>query len=141
MKKKKQKIKYTNFTPVNLLGIVCFDRSYQIGWKINKTLNFNLVADEDILIKNKNETISFTSYFFEDEERMIFYRLIANHPETSFFIKKLKNIDYVLLIQGELTPDEINTLVKKLQKIESFRAVVKIDVEKLSLTMQKKLKL
>ncbi len=116
-----------------MLGIVSDEPDYKIGWLFNQQLGTFFSRGEDLLVFNRNinEEQAASIFFYYDERKMLTYRLIGNRLSVGYFLADLKQIDYVLHIQGEIIPDEISELIREINKIEGVRMCVPVDLKRI----------
>jgi len=116
--KKTQKISINSDDEILILGIVAYEKIHKVSWALNETLDINLKI-------NENET-SETFECFEEHN----FKLISNKVNTNFFVKEIKNIDFIFKIIGENLSSEKIEIIKKLKSINFIIAVFEIDIEK-----------
>jgi hypothetical protein len=116
-----------------LLGIVSDEPDYKLCWLINEQLKFSFSKTDNLTLFNRktNTEQIFSIFLYLDESTMINYRLIANRNESDIYLAELKNIDYVLHIQGELKSDDILDMITELLSVESIRMCAPIDLKKI----------
>lgn len=133
MSQKKHKLSVSIEENYCLLGIVSDEPDYKLCWLINEKLKFSFRKTSNLELYNKKsgEDEVYPIFLFEDESTMLNYRLISNRGESAYYLSELKNIDYMLHIQGDLVPDNIKDLLKKLQKVDSIRLCVPVDLRKI----------
>lgn len=115
-----------------LLGISTDEPDYKLCWLINDRLRMTFVKTDNLSVFHKKlgEEQEFSLFHYEDENAMQVYRMIGNRSETGYFISKLKNIDFLLHIQGDLVNDDISALVANLNALDSIRMCVPVDLSK-----------
>ena len=133
MSPKKHKLSVSIEEDYCLLGVVSDEPDYKLCWLINERLNFSFKKADDLLLFNGkvNEEQPYSIFQYDDENTMLSYRLIGNRVESGYFLLDLKNIDYILHIQGDIKPDNINELIRKLVSIDSIRMCVPVDLKKI----------
>ena len=133
MAKKTHKLEYLPDYNFLVLGITSDEKDYKLIWDINNALGWSLERKDNYRCyhqKNKIE-LEFPLFSYTDEDRYITYKLISNKHEGLALLEELKNLDYLLMIHDESGADEISDLSEKLKKINSIRAVFKIDIARL----------
>lgn len=133
MSPKKHKLSVAIDQDYCLLGIVSDEPDYKLCWLMNEKLKFSFSKTDDLILynpKNRAELL-FSIFHYLDESTMINYRLIRNRLESDFFLLELKNIDYLLHIQGDLKSDDIQDLIAGLLTVESIRMCVPVDLQKI----------
>ena len=139
-----------------LIGISSHEKDYRICWALNKILELDLIKNESLEIKsNKQNTPSFFSLFsFENTEEFLEYFVISNLSEnklstskdTTLFgkgdkesqsnekgmlIPEQKQMNYFLVIRGEVSKKEIKEIITKIKKLDFIQTAVCIDVKEL----------
>ena len=116
-----------------LLGILSDEPDYKLCWLINDKLKMAFAKSDDLPFFNKKTASEnlFSMFIFDDENAMLTYRFIRNRSESACFLSDLVNLDYVLHIQGDLIPDDLDTLVSKLNSLKEIRMCVPVDLGKL----------
>ncbi len=130
MGKKRHKLSISIGDDYCLLGIVSDEPDYKIGWLFNQQLDASFARDEDLLVFNKkvDEEHAVSVFVYHDERKMLTYRLIGNRLPAGYFLSDLKQIDYVLHIQGAVDPDAISELIRRIGSIDSVRMCVPVDL-------------
>ena len=115
-----------------LLGISSDDPDYKLCWLINDRLRMAFLKSDNLHVYHKKlgEEQEFSLFQYEDENAMLVYRMIGNRSDAGFFLNDLKNIDFLLHIQGDLINDNISNLVKKMNALDSIRMCVPVDLSK-----------
>lgn len=115
MNKYKLNIEYDyDFT---LIGISCHEKDYRIAWALNNKLNIDLKKTDDLKIelkKNISPTL-FPFYEFIDEESYREYFLIGNRGNGGMLIPEQKQVDYFLMLRGNIDTDTKSSLLKQLK--------------------------
>ena len=116
-----------------LLGIVSDDPDYKLCWSMNERLKFSLTKTDDLVLFNRklNGEQEFPIFHFHDESTMITYRIIRNRIDSGYYLSGLKNIDFLLHIQGEIYSDSIKELISRLGSIDSVRMCVPVNLSKI----------
>jgi len=104
-----------------VLAISCHQKSIKLAWEINRTLNCQLAAQE-----NLEETIYFIKqidgqdYFrwAEPNERYTFH-LISNSGAKSLLVPSQKQFDYFFVVTGLYTELNFEEGVQKIKNIDS----------------------
>ncbi|MEI6312422.1 MAG: IPExxxVDY family protein [Bacteroidota bacterium] len=119
-----------NYT-YRVLGLISSAKDYRICHYINKELEFKFGAQEDISIKQNKETRPFIikPYTYIPEKSIAKYFFINNKNDNELFIKKLKEIDYFILVEGEILRTEWSFLNKKLKNIDIIQHIMEIEIK------------
>ncbi|MBK9732096.1 MAG: IPExxxVDY family protein [Chitinophagaceae bacterium] len=120
------------FTGV-LWGIMAQVKEYQLSWHLNRTLGFDLkrADDMEIIHKKKNRTSLFSFFRYESEldKRQVF--VISNKHLGEFLIPEVQQADYFLMIKGEVSGAEEETLFSKIKNIPIVQLIVKLEYHQL----------
>jgi hypothetical protein len=133
LNKKIHKLTYEPDYNFRLIGISSHENDYRLSWALNQLLCLDLAKTSDYQVaENADEnTIGFSCYSFDDDDTFLQYRLISNRCDNGFLLDEHKNIDYVLKVSGEIGPDTINQLVKKIRANSIVSLAFEIEVDKL----------
>ena len=116
-----------------LLGISTDEPDYKLCWFINDRFRMSFMKTDNLRVFHKklNEDQEFSLFQYDDENSMLVYRIIGNRSDEGNFISELKNIDFLLHIQGDLIQDDISRLVRQLNSLHAVRMCVPVDLGKL----------
>ena len=119
-------------TEFKLIGIAIRISSYKLSWLLNSVLNTDFKQAEDLVFSSKSsEENNHYAVYEHDMNTEVLYQLIENKSDSVTLIKQLKNIDYLLKVEGEFSENQITQLVKKIRDIENITACLTIDIQKL----------
>jgi hypothetical protein len=113
-----------------LLGISSHENDYRISWALNEYLGFHFTktTNHQVLNQRIKEQQEFSTYLYSEQDESITYRLISNRCDNGFLLEELKNIDFLLLIEGnETTSTTLPNLTAKIKSIPFISAVFAID--------------
>lgn len=132
MSPKKHKLSVSIDEDYCLLGVVSDEPDYKLCWLINQQAgtSFSRVGDLKAFSKKLNEEQQVSLFLYDDEKRMLTLRLIVNRTSAGYFLPELKNIDYFIHIQGEIIHQDIETLIRTVNKIPAVRMCVPVDLQK-----------
>ncbi len=129
---KKLQLSLNELYDITLLGLVCSDPHYKLSLKINKTLKVSLKSAAPVEIGTESgQNLVFTKFSDTGSFPEIILHLFANRCGTEFLIKKLKNIDYLLVINNQGSNTFPALSLTKLREIDSVTAVFTIDLKSL----------
>ena len=116
-----------------LLGVVSDEPDYKLCWLINQSLGTNFEKQDDLRLyhKKRNEDQEFSHFLFEDEEAMITFRIIKNRSDNGYYLEELKNLDYLIHIQGEINTLKISNFMLSVGSQEPVRMCVPCDLSRL----------
>lgn len=114
-----------------VLGIVSDEPDYKLCWLINEHRDFNFTRSADLKLFHKklNEDQEIALFVYEDETSMLTYRLIRNRASQGYFLSDLPHIDYVLHIQGDIVPEEVQSLIAELTSLPAIRMCVPANLQ------------
>lgn len=130
---KKHKLEVAIDEDFCLLGMVAEQPDYRLNLLLNRALGFNLLKQEDLLLYHKklNQDQEFSLFEYLDEESLLTYRVIGNRAENGYFLDELKNLDYLVHIQGDILEESISTFIGKAAAIPEVRMCVPVNLIKL----------
>jgi len=116
-----------------LLGVVSDDPDYKLCWRINQACesNFEKLDDLKLFHRKLKDDQLFSIFTFEDEEAMVTYRIIKNRSDTGYYLDELKNIDFLVHIQGEIYEEGIGFFMQSVSKLSSVRMCVPVDLARI----------
>ena len=114
-----------------LIGISCHAKDYRICWEINKVLNTNLVRSDDYEINKKGEISIHSFYEYYDEANQVELYLIANKGGKGSLIPEQKTTDFFLLLKGNISDNQMNHLINKINNLRLVIAAFLINPENL----------
>jgi hypothetical protein len=126
---RRHKLEYKEEFDFLLFGLSSHENDYRLVWKINQDFSFNFERGKNhkIISKKTGRELEFAMYSYDDEDTFYLYYLIANKSDQGVMLEELKNIDYLIMIQGDFTEAFSNGFQNRLKKIESIQGVFKID--------------
>ncbi len=116
-----------------LLGISSHVQDYRICWAVNKTLGLDLIKlDQEIIIRivKGEDPISFSTYYYMDEDSEVEFELISNRHEQGYLIPEMKTADYFLKI-SDYFPEDIDELIRDLRKSNLVNMAFEVDINSL----------
>ncbi len=139
-----------------LIGISSHEKDYRLCWALNNKFGIELIKVDSLEIKGKKqETPSFFSLFTYDHPDGFFeYTVVANlsesktgvgkettlfgsnakpqaYAENEFLIPEQKQMNYFLIIKGEVNESEVQTMVKKIREIDLVLTAIQMDATQL----------
>lgn len=152
VKEKVHKLDIDDFNEVDydLIAINTAVEDYRLAFLINQTLKLSLsrLKDDVILSGADSKDVGFSAYGYEDKKQHLHWFLVQNQKwvETQnnepsllenfgqklFLLSELKNVDFLLKIEGsQFESDEIQDILTRIKKIEKVTAAFWIDAEKI----------
>ncbi len=116
-----------------LLSVVTDEPDYKLCWMINHTLDMNFEKQEELQLFHRklDEEQVFSLFSYHDNDAMISYRIIRNRAENGYFLDELKNIDYLIHIQGEINTTRISNFMLSVGALEPVRMCVPSDLSRI----------
>ena len=132
---KKQKLIVDFEFDFDVYGIVSTFKDYKLVWNINKNLHVSLRKEEDMTINfiDNQLIISHYKYTTEGSELQLFRNKSYEQSggESQYMIPEMPQIDFFILVQGEIGGNNSAVIKKKLMKTPGVEFVMKLDVENL----------
>jgi hypothetical protein len=125
---KRHKLEHEENYNFLLFGISSPENDYRLAWSINQNFSLNFERAKNLvqLIGKKGQISEFAVYLYDDDDTFYLYHLISNKSENGALLDELKNIDYLIKIQGEFTEPFANGFFNRLKTIENIQAVFRI---------------
>ena len=129
MSKKVHKLEFKPDYDFSLIGISSHENDYRLSWGLNNSLNLKFIKNKDLEIIDNNypEPQNFSQFSYDDEESMLNYKLIANRCLDGFLIGELKNIDFFIIILGEINDNSLDQIIKKIISMSMVIMAFRLD--------------
>ncbi len=117
----------------SLLGLLTDEPDYRLCWLLNQWLDINLEKEEDLNLfhpKRKQEQ-SFSLFSYYDENTCWTFRVIQNRSAQGYFLEEIRNIDFLLHLQGEINADRLQLLMRSISEMGRVRMCVPVDLQKI----------
>ncbi len=116
-----------------LLGVVTDEPDYKLCWRINQDLELGFEKLDDLKLYHRKHQVEqvFSNFVFRDEEALVTYRIIKNRSEQGFFLDELKNLDYLVHIQGEIITNKISAFMQSVGTLSPIRMCIPVDLKKI----------
>lgn len=116
-----------------LLGVVSDEPDYRLCWMINRQLEMGFEKTDDLLLLHRKykEEQQFSLFVYKDEEAMVTYRVIKNKADIGHFLDDLKNLDYLIHIQGEIYSGPLSSFIQEVNAIEAIRMCIPVNLQKI----------
>ena len=113
-------------------GIVTPDPDYKLSFKLNKKLNISLRNTNPVEFRDDESNMFIFSKFADTSSSPdSIFQLVSNRSGKNFLLKKLKNIDYLLIINDPGKNIRPENVLSKLREIESVTGVFNIEFKTL----------
>ncbi len=102
-----------------LIGISCHVKDYRISYLLNNHLGFDLLKMEDlkITLNNKKDPEEFSLYYYSDEDYFNTYYLVANRNQEFVLAPEIKQVDFLLIVEGEFRRSQKDRLIRSVRNI------------------------
>lgn len=115
-----------------LFGLVCSDPDYKLTLKINSTLNLSLKSSAPVTFSdNEGHQLVYSAFSDKNTSPDTVFHLFSNRSGKSFLIKKMVNIDFILLLHDPGKNFDIEKLTALLRGIDTVTAVFNFDFRSL----------
>jgi len=130
---KKHKLEMAIEEDFCLLGIVTDEPDYKLCWMINQSLHMNFEKQDDLRLYHRKlkEDQVFSHFSYIDDDALITFRIIKNRTENGYYLDALKNIDYLIHIQGEINTVRISNFMLSISGFETVRMCVPSDLSRI----------
>lgn len=113
------------------LGLVSSEPDYKLSLLINKKLRISLKNLTPVTIPGGQETELHFSRFSAAENSGLAYTIFSNRSGKEFLLKKLKNVDYIMIVHDPEREINSGKLASDIRETESVTAVFNIDPDSL----------
>lgn len=115
-----------------LIGIVSAEPDYKISLSLNKKFRISLKNIEPLkLIDDSGSELLFSRFTDLSGSPDKIFTLISNRTGKNFLLKKLRNVDYIFLVQDTEAENNSSEIAANLRELESLTAVFIIDINTL----------
>jgi hypothetical protein len=112
-----------------LFGIISTEPDYKLSLLINKKFHISLKNQPPLEVRDNGGVQTFFGKFSDySGAPETSYNLIANKSGNSFLLKKMKNYDYLFLIQDSNNNINADIFIQKMREAGIFRAVYPINL-------------
>jgi hypothetical protein len=115
-----------------ILGIVTPDPDYKLSLKLNKKLRISLRNAKPVEFRdNDGDDFVFSKFADSSVAPDSVFQLVSNRSGNNYLLKKLKNIDYLLIIRDPGKNFKLEQVMLQIREIDSITGVFKIDFKTL----------
>ena len=128
MKKRTHKLNVEARPESHIIGISSHENDYRLCWAINGQLGFKFSRSANLEVYNEkiSENQVFSVYSFNEDEYEIKYYLVSNTSQNGFLLPEYRNVDFIFVVQGEVSQKELDGLLARLKKIEIINLAFEI---------------
>jgi hypothetical protein len=115
-----------------LLGIVSDEPAYRLCWLFNQAMGTAFRRSDDLKLyhrKLEGDQV-FPLFLYLDDQSMLSYRIIGNRSDEGFFLDELKNLDFLVHIQGAFSEESVSAFIKQATEIREVRMCVPVDLDR-----------
>ena len=100
---------------------------------INQSLHMELEKQDDLKLFHKKfkQEQHFSLFAYQDEDAWVTYRIIKNRSDQGYYLDELKNLDYLVHIQGELITQKLNLFITAVGALDTVRMCVPVNLKTL----------
>lgn len=133
MGKKVHKLHTAIDDDIGLIGLSSDENDYRLAWLLNEKAGTSFARIDDLVLYHRKLELeqSFALFRYTDEDSLLTYRLIANRCENGYFLEDIRNLDYLIHIQGDVFPEELQKLLDLITKVPAVRMCVPVDLKRL----------
>ena len=126
---KRIKLKINHDPQSVLFGIVSAEPDYKLSLALNRKLDISLRNVAHIVIpRNEPDSeLTFSRFSYPSASTEMIYDLISNRSGKNCFMKKMKNIDYLLQVHNIDNESYVNEILSLIRNIDCVTAVFIID--------------
>ena len=130
---KKHKLEVAIDEDFCLLGIVTDEPDYKLCWRINQVLDLGFEKLDDLMLFHRKyqEDQVFSNFVYQDEDALVTYRIIKNRSEEGYYLDELKNLDFLVHIQGEIITEKISAFMHSVGSLPTVRICVPVELKKI----------
>ncbi|MDD2322300.1 MAG: IPExxxVDY family protein [Bacteroidales bacterium] len=118
-----------DFKDFTFLGIVGKMPDYKMAYSLNKAAALRWQRVDDLSVFSPEHSIQCVLFFYYDALFRIKYFLIKNINESGILLPGLKNVDYLLLVEGFTNHSAQEDLLNYLRSAHGVMAVLRISPE------------
>jgi hypothetical protein len=111
-----------------LVGISSPLKDYRLSYLMNLSLESGLKKIDDFvtILSGKKETDTFSLFYHRDEDQRNSYFLLSNRNQENFLLPEMRQMDFLLIIEGEFKKARKESLLKNIRNIQNVIASYEI---------------
>ena len=102
---------------------------YHFCWALNESVAVNLTRISDISL-SETATQTFSTFRDTTSNPSLKYTLLAVKSENGLLIKDLVGFDFIFCIEGDICPEELEDLQKKISSIKNVLLITRLENKK-----------
>jgi hypothetical protein len=113
-----------------LFGLVSSEPDYKLSLLLNRKLRISLKNISPVRLEGNNGSeLLFSRFSDSSSSPEKVFNLISNRSDKKFLINKLKNIDFIFLLQDPDNENIISQITSSLREITSITAVFYLEID------------
>ena len=108
-------------------------KNYYFCWLLNNMLGYGFRLDTDIdkPLRKKKRQYHFSVYTHSEND-FLKYHLFHNHCDGEYLLPEFRNIDFLLLMKGDIVEDvKCDNIINSIKNMPSVQMVVELTNEKI----------
>ena len=132
MAKLKLITKTPSYPDLAIIGINSQLKDYRLAFFLNKDsdLSLNRLNDLPVFAEKENLMPEYPLFYCHHSSQRAHFFLLGNNHAVSKIIPVYKQADYLLMVRGQLEPEEIVSLTQNIRRINGVQLVFNIDLLK-----------
>ena len=121
------------FADTRLLGIMAPVKNYYFCWLLNSAMGYNFRLDTDIdkPLRKKKRLYHFSVYSHHEDD-FLKYHLFHNHCDGEYLLPEFRNIDFLLLMKGDVVEDaKCESVITGIKNMSHVQMVVELTKEQM----------
>jgi len=112
----------------SVVGLSTSLRDYRLCFLLNKLSGFTFTRTEDLEIRtgDSDQLRSYSLFTCIREEEFTTYFLLTNRGQDSYLLPALKQVDFLLIIEGPVTGSQKKGLITRLREIPGMLLATEI---------------
>jgi hypothetical protein len=113
-----------------LIGISSHVKDYRISFLLNTHLGFDFRKLEDlkITLTPKKDSTGFSLYHYRDEDFFNDYYLVANRSQEYVLAPEVKQVDFLLIVEGAFRKAQKDSLIKAIRSIPNVLTAYEVNL-------------
>lgn len=130
------KLKLISKTPsypdLSIIGINSQLKDYRLAFFLNQDsdLSLNRLNDLPVFAEKENQLPEYPIFYCHQPSQRAHFFLLGNNHLVSKIIPVYKQADFLLMVRGQLEPENIISLTQNIRKINGVQLVFNIELSK-----------
>lgn len=101
------------------IGIACHLKDYRLIFQLNSKTEYQFVKFPELLITlpKAKEPSAFSFYYYRDDDHFNTLYLLSNRSDEFVLVPEMKQIDFILIIEGEFRKPRKDKLLEQIGTI------------------------